>query len=103
MLTIDDFFVFTIGEPISDLDAAPYGGGDSQSMFELICRVFVGFHLDIGIGDAVMEPIEVIEGRDWLGFAGIVSPRCTLFLASNNLPKNFTRTLCHERVHQIAG
>jgi hypothetical protein len=37
-------------------------------------RVFVGFHLDVGIGDAVMEPLEVIEGRDWLGFAGIASP-----------------------------
>jgi hypothetical protein len=36
--------------------------------------VFVGFHLDVGIGDAVMEPLEVIEGRDWLGFAGIASP-----------------------------
>jgi Nucleotidyl transferase AbiEii toxin, Type IV TA system len=34
----------------------------------------VGFHLDVGIGDAVMEPLEVIEGRDWLGFAGIASP-----------------------------
>jgi Nucleotidyl transferase AbiEii toxin, Type IV TA system len=37
-------------------------------------RIFVGFHLDVGIGDAVMEPLEVIEGRDWLGFAGIASP-----------------------------
>lgn len=36
--------------------------------------MFVGFHLDVGIGDAVMEPLEVIEGRDWLGFAGIASP-----------------------------
>jgi hypothetical protein len=28
----------------------------------------------VGIGDVVMEPLEVIEGRDWLGFAGIASP-----------------------------
>lgn len=27
----------------------------------------MGFHLDVGIGDAVMEPLEIIEGRDWLG------------------------------------
>src|ERR1035441_715472 len=32
------------------------------------------FHLDAGIGDAVMPPVEVIECRDWLGFAGIGAP-----------------------------
>jgi hypothetical protein len=71
---IDDFFVYTIGEPIADLDAAPYGGARFPVEGRLDGRVFVGFHLDIGIGDAVMEPIEVIEGREWLGFAGIASP-----------------------------
>jgi hypothetical protein len=70
----DDFFVYTIGEPIADLDAAPYGGARYPVEGRLDGRVFVGFHLDVGIGDAVMEPLEVIEGRDWLGFAGIASP-----------------------------
>jgi hypothetical protein len=70
----DDFFVYTIGEPIADLDAAPYGGTRFPVEARLDGRVFVGFHLDVGIGDAVMEPLEVIEGRDWLGFAGIASP-----------------------------
>jgi hypothetical protein len=63
--TSDDFFVYTIGEPISDLDAAPYGGARFPVEARLDGRVFVGFHLDVGIGDAVMEPLEVIEGRDW--------------------------------------
>lgn len=70
----DDFFVYTIGEPIADLDAAPYGGARFPVEARLDGRVFVGFHLDVGIGDAVMEPLEVVEGRDWLGFAGIASP-----------------------------
>lgn len=70
----DDFFVYTIGEPIADLDAALYGGARYPVEGRLDGRVFVGFHLDVGIGDAVMEPLEVIEGRDWLGFAGIASP-----------------------------
>jgi Nucleotidyl transferase AbiEii toxin, Type IV TA system len=70
----DDFFVYTIGEPIADLDAAPYGGARFPVEARLDGRIFVGFHLDVGIGDAVMEPLEVIEGRDWLGFAGIPSP-----------------------------
>ena len=72
--TSDDFFVYTIGEPIADLDAAPYGGARFPVEARLDGRIFVGFHLDVGIGDAVMEPLEVIEGRDWLGFAGIASP-----------------------------
>jgi hypothetical protein len=70
----DDFFVYTIGEPISDLDAAPYGGARFPVEARVDGRVFVGFHLDVGIGDAVMEPLEVIAGRDWLGFADIASP-----------------------------
>jgi len=70
----DDFFVYTIGEPISDLDAAPDSGARFPVEARLDGRVFIGFHLDVGIGDAVMEPLEVIEGRDWLAFAGITSP-----------------------------
>ena len=70
----DDFFVYTIGEPIADLDAAPYGGARFPVEARLDGRIFVAFHLDVGIGDAVMEPLEIIEGRDWLGFAGIASP-----------------------------
>ena len=73
-LSNDDFFVYTIGEPVSDLNAAPYGGARFPVEARLDGRAFVGFHLDVGIGDAVMEPLEVIEGRDWLGFAGIASP-----------------------------
>src|SRR5260370_6913498 len=56
------------------LEAAPYGGARFPVEARLDGRIFVGFHLDVGIGDAVMEPLEVIEGRDWLGFAGIASP-----------------------------
>jgi len=73
-LSNDDFFVYTIGEPVSDLNAAPYGGARFPVEARLDGRAFVGFHLDVGIGDAVMEPREVIEGRDWLGFAGIARP-----------------------------
>src|SRR5258708_39901359 len=37
-------------------------------------RMFARFHVDVGIGDEVMEPVEVVEGRDWLGFGGIAPP-----------------------------
>ena len=36
-------------------------------------RVFARFHLDVGIGDAVMKPLETVEGRGWLQFAGITT------------------------------
>jgi Nucleotidyl transferase AbiEii toxin, Type IV TA system len=71
----EDFFEITVGEPISDLDAAPYGGARFPVNVRLDGRLFVGFHLDIGIGDAVIEPLEVIEGRGWLVFADIASPK----------------------------
>jgi hypothetical protein len=34
-------------------------------------RVFTKFHLDVGIGDAAVQPTELIEGRNWLDFAGL--------------------------------
>jgi hypothetical protein len=38
-------------------------------------RIFARFHLDAGIGDAVIQPVEIIECRDWLSFAGITAPQ----------------------------
>ena len=58
-----------------DLDAAPQGGARYPVTASLAGRVFTGFRLDVGIGDAVVPPTELIEGRDWLGFAGIAPPQ----------------------------
>jgi hypothetical protein len=66
-----DFFVFAIGEPIMDLDGAPYGGSRYPVEANLDGRLFARFHLDIGMGDVQREPFEWIEPRDWLGFAGM--------------------------------
>ena len=71
---LGDFFSFRIGEAMMDLDAAPYGG--SRYPVESISggRTFVRFHLDLGIGDVVLDPLEQAKMRDWLGFAGISPP-----------------------------
>ena len=37
-------------------------------------RTFVKFHIDVGIGDVILEPVETITTRDWLAFAEIPSP-----------------------------
>jgi hypothetical protein len=72
---LGDFFMFTIGEPLMDLDAAPEGGSRYPVTASLAERTFAKFHLDVGIGDPVVPPTELLEGRDWLGFAGIASAK----------------------------
>ncbi len=70
-LDLGDWFVYTVGSPIMDLDAAPYGGARYPIEGRMDARIFARFHLDVGIGDVVMQPLETIRGQDWLGFAGI--------------------------------
>ena len=71
---LDDWFEYTIGPPAMDLDAAPYGGARYPVEAWMDGRIFARFHLDAGIGDAVIQPVEIIECPDWLGFAGIANP-----------------------------
>jgi len=68
---LGDGFAFIIGEPTLDLDAAPYGGSRFPIDARMAGRRFVSFHLDVSAGDVLREPFEVLEGQDWLGFAGI--------------------------------
>ena len=70
-LDLGDWFVYTIGSPIMELDAAPYGGARYPVECRMDGRIFSRFHLDVGIGDVVMQPLQTIRGQDWLGFAGI--------------------------------
>jgi len=74
-----------------------YGGARFPVEARLDGRAFVGFHLDVGIGDAVMEPLEVIEGRDWLGFAGIAGPSLYLIPREQQFAESFTPTLYRDR------
>ena len=70
-----DFFVFLVGEPIMELEGAPYGGARYPVEAKLDGRRFAAFHLDIGTGDIQREPFEWTQGGDWLGFAGIPAGR----------------------------
>ena len=69
-----DFFEFLVGPATMDIDAAPYGGARFPVDARLAGRSFVKFHVDIGVGDDLLEPVDRVEGRDWLGFAGIAAP-----------------------------
>lgn len=66
-----DWFEFVVGQPIMDLTAAPYGGARFPVEARMDERIFARFHLDTGIGDLIMQPLETVVCRDWLGFAGI--------------------------------
>ncbi len=70
-----DFFAFQVSEATMDLDGAPYGGARYPVEVIMAGRTFVKFHLDVGVGDVIVDPVEVAQTRDWLGFAGIDAPR----------------------------
>lgn len=72
---LGDWFEYVIGPPILDLTAAPYGGARYPVEARMDERIFARFHLDAGIGDVVMQPLETIVCRDWLAFAGIESSK----------------------------
>lgn len=74
-VSLDDWFEFMIGPPMMDLTAAPYGGARYSIEARMDGRTFARFHLDAGVGDVVLQPLETTECRDWLGFAGIEKPR----------------------------
>lgn len=69
---LPDYFQFVTSPPISSLDAAPYGGARFLIESRIDGRTFVKFHLDVGVGDRLLEPLEWLECEDWLGFAGIL-------------------------------
>ena len=71
----DDGFEFRIGDPTLDLDAAPYGGSRFPVEALMAGRRFAQFHLDVSSGDVLREPYEILEGRDWFGFAGLLRAR----------------------------
>lgn len=70
-LDLADFFEFTIGAPQDDVANATYGGMRFPVTANVDGRVFQQFWVDIVIGDPPIGDAEILEGEDWLGFAGI--------------------------------
>jgi hypothetical protein len=66
----DDYFEFLVGEAREDLDGAPEGGSRYPVQARMDGRDFARFHVDVGVGDEVLEPLEIVTGEDWLGFGG---------------------------------
>lgn len=76
---LSDWFQFLIGLPMREFDQAVYGGWRYPIEARVANRVFTKFHIDIGIGDAVISEAEWKTGEDILRFAGI-KPVCVAML-----------------------
>src|SRR5208282_1037684 len=77
----DDYFEFLVGEAKQDLDGAPEGGSRYPIQARMDGRDFARFHVDVGVGDEVLEPLDVVTGEDWLGFGGIAPPSLPIISA----------------------
>ena len=70
-IDLRDFFIFQIEEPRKPLTGPVYGGARFHVVAQVDGRRFVDFNLDVGVDNTLIEPLEVVKGEDWLGFAGI--------------------------------
>ncbi len=70
----DDYFEFLVGEARQDLDGAPEGGNRYPIQARMDGRDFARFHVDVGVGDEVIEPLDLVTGEDWLSFGGVAPP-----------------------------
>lgn len=70
-INLQDYFTFLIGQPMMDLEGAPYGGARYPVDARMDGRTFARFHLDVGLGDKAMQPLHSLQCKDWLGFANI--------------------------------
>jgi predicted nucleotidyltransferase component of viral defense system len=70
----NDYFEFLVGEAREDLEGVPEGGSRYPVQAQMDGRDFARFQVDVGIGDEVLEPLDVVMGEDWLGFGGVKAP-----------------------------
>ncbi|MGC1907800.1 MAG: nucleotidyl transferase AbiEii/AbiGii toxin family protein [Candidatus Acidiferrum sp.] len=101
---LDDYFEFLIGEAREELDGAPEGGRRYPVEARLDGREFARFHVDVGIGDEVLEPLDIIKGEDWLGFAGVKATSVPVISAEQQFAEKLhAYTLSRGRAHQHAN
>lgn len=72
-VNLHDHFIYQIGEPLGDIENAPYGGSRHTVSAFIDNRPFAEFPLDVG-GDFLIDYIEKVPGANWLEFYGIDAP-----------------------------
>ncbi|MBU0702710.1 MAG: nucleotidyl transferase AbiEii/AbiGii toxin family protein [Chloroflexi bacterium] len=76
---LDDGFRFLIGRPKKERAGAPAGSVRCSVEARLAGRTFARFHLDIGLGDPVLNQPDWLEGSAYLAFAGIPAARVAAY------------------------
>jgi hypothetical protein len=71
LLDLGDWFQFEVERPAAGTPAGPLGGVRFQVRGLLDGRRFETFHLDVGWGDPLVEPVETLTTPPLLAFAGI--------------------------------
>lgn len=83
-LQLGDWFSFEVGRPSNHLDKD--GGGIRHSIHSLLDgRTFEIFHLDVGVGQTIVEPVEYLNTPSLLSFAEITSVSVPCFPISQQL------------------
>lgn len=72
-IDLNDHFIYQIGQPLSDIENAPYGGSRHNVLVVIDNRPFVEFLLDVGV-DFLIDHVEEVQGINWLEFCGIAAP-----------------------------
>jgi hypothetical protein len=70
-MDLGDFLTFRIGMPKKEFTNAPAGGARFPCEAVLLGKRFASFHIDIGIGDALVGNPDTLSGDDILEFAAI--------------------------------
>jgi hypothetical protein len=73
-VNLPDGFIFLISESVLELNAPPEGGSRYPVRATMAGRTFARFHVDVGIGDDALDPVDRIEGEGWFDFAGLPRP-----------------------------
>jgi hypothetical protein len=76
---LNDGFEFLVGQPRGERTGAPGGGMRCSVEARLAGRTFVRFHLDMGLGDAVLGEPDWVDGSGFLSFAGIPAAHIALY------------------------
>ena len=72
MLDLGDWFQYSVARPLRASEGQLPGGGTRFGVeARLADRVFEAFHVDVGWGDPVVEPLERLSPPSLLTFAGI--------------------------------
>jgi hypothetical protein len=82
---LGDGFVFLIQPPRREPTGAPGGGLRCSVEARLSGRIFARFHLDVGLGDPVLDRPEWVTGLALLEFAGIPPARIALYPVAQQL------------------